>query len=94
MISKVRVCFLAFLASLSASAVLAQDEKLGKELYDGRCLSCHKDTPYGKGPPKAQSLEAVRATAKLWASIAPGTPWTQPDMDDVVLYLNQNFYHY
>ena len=94
MIGKIPVYFFVLLASLSSSALFAQDEKLGKELYDGRCLTCHKDTPYGKGPPKAQSLEALRSTTKLWASIAPGTPWTQQDMDNVVFYLNQKFYHY
>jgi mono/diheme cytochrome c family protein len=94
MTSKVSVCFVIFVVMLGASRVSAQNDAPGKEHYDARCLSCHKDTPYGKGQPKAQSLDAVRATAKLWASIAPGTPWNQQQMDDVVRYLNQNFYHY
>ena len=79
---------------LSVSGVLAQDAKFGRELYQGRCLECHKEAPYGAGARKAQSLESVRAMAKLWDSISPGTPWTQRDLDDVVSYLNQEFYRF
>jgi mono/diheme cytochrome c family protein len=71
-----------------------QDPVLGKELYGGRCLGCHKDAPYGKGPPMALNLENLRAMAKLWDSISPGTLWTKQDVDDVVSYLNQKYYHY
>ena len=81
-------------ASLSANGVWAQDLVLGRELYEGRCLECHKDAPYGKGPPKAQSLEGARSMAKLWDSISPGSLWTQRDLEDVVLYLNHKYYHY
>ena len=80
-------------ASLSAGAQ-AQDPVLGKELYDGRCLACHKEAPYGKGPPMALTLENLRAAAKLWDSISPGTLWTRQDLDDVTSYLNQKYYHY
>jgi mono/diheme cytochrome c family protein len=80
--------------SASVSSVLAQDAKLGRELYQGRCLECHKEAPYGTGVKKAQSLEGVRSMAKLWDSISPGTPWTRRDLDDVVSYLNQEFYHF
>jgi mono/diheme cytochrome c family protein len=94
MTSKLIVCVVTLWTFLSTSAVIAQDAELGRELYEGRCLECHTEAPYGKGPPKAQSLEAVRSTAKLWDSISPGTLWTQRDLDDVVSYLNQKFYHY
>ncbi len=87
--------YVAVLSSFSsASGVLAQDAQVGQELYQGRCLECHKEAPYGKGPRKAQSLESMRAMAKLWDSISPGTPWTQRDLDDVVSYLNQEFYRF
>lgn len=72
----------------------SQDPVLGKELYGGRCLGCHKDAPYGKGPPMALNLENLRSMAKLWDSISPGTLWTKQDLDDVVSYLNQKYYHY
>lgn len=94
MTRKLPVCVAALWTSLSTSAVMAQDAQLGRELYEGRCLECHEQAPYGKGTPKAQSLESVRSMAKLWDSISPGAPWTQRDLDDVVSYLNQNFYRY
>ncbi len=94
MIKKILACIAVFWASLGANGILAQGEGQGRELYEGRCLDCHKDAPYGKGPPKAQSLESVRSMAKLWDSLSPGTPWTQRDLDDVVSYLNQKFYRY
>lgn len=81
-------------ASLNAGDISAQDVGQGRELYEGRCRDCHKEAPYGKGPAKAQSLESVRAMAKLWDSISPGTLWTSRDLDDVVAYLNQKFYRY
>lgn len=94
MTKKIPVFIALLWACLNTSEILAQDLVLGRELYEGRCLNCHKDAPYGNGPPKAQSLASVRAMAKLWDSISPGSPWTQKDLDDVVLYLNQTFYRY
>lgn len=79
---------------IGSNAVAQQSDVLGKELYDGRCLSCHKEAPYGSGTPKAKSLDAVRSMTKLWANLAPGTAWTQKDLDDVVEYLNKQYYHY
>ena len=79
---------------LCAGAVQAQDAVLGDALYKGRCLGCHKEAPYGKGPPMAQSPESLRAMAKLWDSISPGTPWTKQDLDDVVSYLNKQYYRF
>ena len=85
---------MALWTSLGARDILAQDAGLGQELYEERCLDCHKNAPYGEGPPKAQSLESVRSMSKLWDSISPGEPWTRRDLDDVVSYLNQKFYRY
>jgi mono/diheme cytochrome c family protein len=79
--------------SLSVGAQ-AQYPALGKELYDGRCLGCHKEAPYGKGPPTALTLEKLRSMAKLWGSISLGTLWTKQDLNDVVSYLNQKYYYY
>ena len=79
---------------IGPNAAAVQDEILGKELYDARCLSCHKEAPYGTGAPKAKSLDAVRSMTKLWANLAPGKAWSQKDLDDVVEYLNKQFYHY
>ena len=93
MTNKILVSAALLWASLSAGAQ-AQDPVLGKELYDGRCLACHKKAPYGNGPPVALTLENVRAMAKLWDSISPGALWTRQDLDDVVSYLNQKYYHY
>ena len=94
MTKKILIYIVALWTSLSANAILAEDVGQGRELYEGRCLDCHKDAPYGKGPPKAQSLESVRAMAKLWNSISPGSPWTQRNIDDVVSYLSQKFYRF
>jgi mono/diheme cytochrome c family protein len=80
--------------ALNVTTTFAQDTKQGQALYEGRCLDCHKEAPYGKGPPKAQSVESVRSMAKLWDSISAGTQWTPRDVDDVVMYLNQKFYRY
>ena len=79
---------------LCAGAVHAQDAVLGEALYNGRCLGCHKEAPYGKGSPMAQSPESLRAMAKLWDSISPGTLWTKQDLDDVVSYLSKKYYRF
>jgi mono/diheme cytochrome c family protein len=87
-------CFAILWVLSGITGAVAQDAEQGRELYQGRCLECHKEAPYGNGPPKAQSMESVRAMAKLWDSISPGMPWTQRDLDDVVAYLNQKFYRF
>ena len=94
MTKKILASIVVLWASLSASGILAQDLVLGRELFEGRCLECHKEAPYGKGPPMAQSLEGIRSMARLWDSISPGSLWTQRDLENVVLYLNQKYYHY
>jgi mono/diheme cytochrome c family protein len=93
MTKKISVSIVFLWASLGAGAE-SQDAVLGKELYDARCLGCHKEAPYGKGLPMALNLESLRSMAKLWDSISPGTLWTKQDLDDVVSYLNQKYYHY
>jgi mono/diheme cytochrome c family protein len=93
MTKKVVVLIVLLWAPFGAGAQ-SQDPVLGKELYDGRCLGCHKEAPYGKGPPMARNLESLRSMAKLWDSISPGTLWTKQDLDVVVSYLNQKYYHY
>jgi mono/diheme cytochrome c family protein len=94
MIKKILVISTTWWIFLSTGAVQAEDAVLGEELYKGRCLGCHKEAPYGKGPPMAQSQESLRSMAKLWDSISPGTLWTKQDLDDVVSYLNKKYYHY
>ena len=52
-------------ALLSANGVWAQDLVLGRELYEGRCLECHKDAPYGhqrKGTQQTQCEAAAHNT--------------------------------
>lgn len=93
MAKKIAVTIALLWTSFGAGAQ-SPDPVLGKELYEGRCLGCHKEAPYGNGPRKATNLDSLRATSKLWDSISPGTPWTKRDLDDAVSYLNQKYYQY
>ena len=80
---------------LSSAIVLAQGTPAarGQELYEASCTGCHGKSVHDRQPRSARDVGDIRSFVARW-STELGTHWNPQQIDDVVLYLNQRFYHY
>lgn len=83
------VLFLLILTAL-ASQTLAADPDKGKVLVEQMCAGCHKDEVYGR---KLKSLAALQGQVEICVT-ATKTDWTPAQKEDVVAYLNREFYKF
>lgn len=65
----------------------------GRDLYEQSCTSCHGKSVHDRNPRSARGISEIRGFVERW-STQLGTRWSATQVDDVVLYLNQRFYHY
>lgn len=78
----------------------AADAKNGKQLHDASCLTeCHAKRANGDSNKlytrenRKKTLEALRAQVASCNQMVLSSKWFPDDENDVVEYLNQEFYH-
>lgn len=78
----------------------AADIKRGKELHDENCVKCHVSMVGGDGTGiytredrRIDSLEALNNQVRR-CKTSLGVSWPDDQIDDVVAYLNHNFYKF
>lgn len=82
------------------SATVNADVKNGKELHDSNCTSCHISLQGGDGTGiytrEHKRIETYPALIKQVNRCRDslGVAWPEDDVNDVVEYLNSNFYKY
>lgn len=82
------------------SSVAQADITNGKELHDANCTSCHIDLQGGDGSGiytrENNRIETYPALIKQVKRCRDslGVPWPQEHVNDVVEYLNSNFYKF
>ncbi len=82
------------------SVTVNADVKNGKELHDSNCTSCHISLLGGDGSGiytrEHKRIETYPALIKQVNRCRDslGVPWPEEDVNDVVEYLNSNFYKY
>ena len=82
------------------SVTVNADIKNGKELHDSNCISCHISLQGGDGSGiytrEHKRIETYPALIKQVNRCRDslGVPWPENDVNDVVEYLNSNFYKY
>ena len=76
-------------------AALAQsaDALRGQRLYENACIRCHGETVHDRKQRAATSLDDVRSYVRRWSGLL-GMPWTNDEIEDVTLYLNERFYRF
>ena len=81
-------------------AVYAGDEKRGKELHDENCVKCHISLVGGDGTGiyvredrRIDSYSALNNQVKR-CKTSLGVPWPEHQIDDVITYLNTQFYKF
>ncbi|ORU89554.1 MAG: hypothetical protein A6F71_00900 [Cycloclasticus sp. symbiont of Poecilosclerida sp. M] len=71
----------------------AVDINNGRTLHNENCLSCHTTDKYISKTRKVQDLAALESRVKR-CDFSLSTQWFEEDIEDVVAYLNQDFYKF
>lgn len=81
--------------ALAAGArdTLAADSARGRLVYETRCVACHDRSVHARATRTASSCEQVRAQVVRWAQQSGGG-WSEEEIDDVVLWLNERYYRF
>ena len=97
---KLQLIIIATTLTISPLGFADGDIKRGKELHDENCISCHANAYGGDGTSiytrpdhKIESYEGLEKQV-MRCKTALGVSWPQDQIDDVVAYLNQKFYHF
>jgi mono/diheme cytochrome c family protein len=88
-------CLIPVLASLLAPAApaLAADTPDGKQLVMDNCIRCHDDKLYTRPNRRVTTPEGLHKQVTN-CERALGLKWFDDEIDAVVSYLNQNYYHF
>lgn len=86
--------------AFAAAPTFAADLERGKELHQENCMSCHDSIMGGNGNQiytrpnrQIQSLSELRHQVKR-CKTSLEEPWPDDQIEDVVVYLNKNFYKF
>ncbi len=78
--------------------VQAANPAHGKDLHDANCLSCHASLMggnpnmiYTRSDRRVNTIEGLRKQVTRCKTTV-GVPWPKDQIEDVVEYLNKNFY--
>ena len=82
---------IAIAALLVAGAASAADPARGRALYEARCGGCHNDSVHNDNSRKARNFEEARARVADF-SMQLKTGWSDAQVDDVAVYLNERYY--
>jgi len=89
---------------LTTGTALAGDPERGRELHRENCIQCHASMQNGiygadgtgiyiRDNRRIESLEALYNQVRR-CKTSLGVPWPESQIEDVVTYLNQNFYKF
>ncbi len=88
------------LGGMAVHAFAAPDLARGKALHDENCIKCHAGMVGGDGTAiytrpnrRIDSLDGLRHQVNRCKD-SLGMPWPADQIDDVVHYLNHDFYHF
>ena len=86
--------FLLLLTALSFPLLAeAQDYANGAELHMQSCTGCHDNSIYTRQPRRVNSLPALGKQVRFCKDNL-GVSWFDDEVNDVILYLNQDFYRF
>ncbi len=81
-----------------AQTTQAANPAHGKDLHDANCLSCHAslmggnpNVIYTREDRRVNTIEGLRKQVTRCKTTV-GVPWPEDQIEDVVEYLNKNFY--
>ena len=77
----------------TTGAVSAADSANGKSLTEQNCMGCHEDAVYTRKDRRVTSLAGLEKQVRR-CELTLGLKWFDDDVNDVVAYLNENFYKF
>jgi cytochrome c553 len=86
------VTLLILLMSRAYAAALPGDSADGKRLHDANCMGCHNSDIYARKDRIVQSLDALEKQLVSCSHMAKAE-FSTNEMQDVLKYLNDQFYH-
>jgi hypothetical protein len=84
---------LLLLALLTPAAALASDDFDPKLFLETKCMGCHDSSVYTRSGRKVQDLAHLHRQVR-WCDSNLGTALFNEDMDKLVSYLNDQYYHF
>ncbi len=85
--------YTALLLTAFAVPAAAADIDNGEDLHFTNCTGCHDETAYTRADRRVQSLDRLAAQVRFCKDSLE-LSWFDEDVDDVVEYLNQTYYHF
>jgi mono/diheme cytochrome c family protein len=91
----IRLCAVGVLLAVAAFSVSAQSPlaQRGRQLYEMHCGLCHQQSVHSRTTRVARSMADIRGYVKRWSGVA-GLAWTNEEIDEVSLYLNERYYRF
>ncbi len=83
---------IAFALSFSAN-VQAQDADNGKALHNDNCTRCHDSAVYTRPDKRVTTLPKLGKQVRFCKDNL-GITWFDDEVNDVVTFLNNNYYHF
>lgn len=75
------------------STSYAADMENGKQLHLANCVSCHDSAIYTRENRRVTSMPKLGQQVRMCRDML-GITWFDDEVDDVILYLNTNYYHF
>ena len=83
-----------FISAISFTASLnAADIDNGNELHADKCTACHDSSLYIRENKRVQTLPKLGAQVRFCKDNL-GIAWFDDEVEDVVGFLNKNYYHF
>ena len=77
----------------AASAELGKNESRGAMLYGTHCNTCHTSEIHWRDKRLVKDWRSLEYQVRRWQGTA-GLEWSDDEIDDVVRYLNSQYYHF
>jgi len=71
----------------------AADARRGRILYESHCGNCHAESVHSREKRVASDFEAVRTWVRRWSD-SLGLGWTDAEVNDVTVHLNERYYRF
>lgn len=84
---------LAIVLTSSAYAALPGDSASGKRLHDANCMACHDTGVYTRKDRTVQSMDALKHQLGGCSHMAQ-KQFSASQTQDIIKYLNEQFYHF
>ena len=88
-----RVCYLPLLVSAFTTSLQAADIENGDDLHFENCTGCHDSAVYTRSNRVVQSFSRLGTQVRFCKDSLELT-WFDDEVDDVIGYLNREYYHF